>query len=610
MRKLDCYLIFALLCFCPLQAVGVSTEQEIKDALLRQIVEVATLSLEQWDQTKLRFVPGDDISHHYLAPARILAWVYKTPHPMNPFYGDSRARYVAIEMGNIVADRNYKGQGGFEYHGEWPFYNLCETYALLENELPEDSQKLWRAYADFYVSTRGRRPMFYTAFNHEAGNVLAVLRAGQVFGVPEWIGQARRLMRQLIKVQSDLGYFNEGPQHGPSMRYNHVQLTTMLLYADYSGDGTVLPACKKLADFMIRYAFPDGSLIGALDGRQSWSLSRICYGLDRWPKGKELNRRVHDSWKKWGLSEPRSRYAVGSDMGAFWNGYWLLDECRSLLPDAPTEPLPQDLDGYRMMESDTTFSGGVVRHRDWMVALSAIYSDLAHLSGSIYRMDRQSRMDIWHEDTGLIIGGGSNRVERDHVPLANVLLLTGFREVDCDFGQLKGGSSLDKRATYFPRAVAASLQPEEQMLHEVFGQGDVWFKLEPVSREMLRVRYNYDVFSTKALFIQLPLIAFYNSTVAVDGSPFSGESVRLVKREVRISNPTTATEVRIIPPPGIEAGLRPPIERHSSYRPLEEQTYYRPLYTIYLLSVRIEAPLGKGEGEFQIQISKNLPNKG
>ncbi|MGW8182275.1 MAG: hypothetical protein ACWGQW_26395, partial [bacterium] len=336
---------------------------EIRQALFNRIIDLAETSMVQWDQLK-SYKSEYNISHHYMAPARVLAWVYKTAHPENPFFGNSRVRDVAIEMGDMLADPDYRGQGSFEYHGEWPFYNLCQTYQLLEDELPDHSQRLWREYAEFYLETRGRRPMFYTAYNHEAGNVAAVLRAGQVFGVPEWEARARRLVHQLVKIQRDLGYFDEGPHHGPSMRYNHIQLTNMLLYVDYSGDQTILPYCEKLADFMIRYAMPDGSTVGAFDGRQSWGLSKISYGMDRWPKGKELNRRVFRSWKKWGLLEPKSRYAFATDMGKFWNGYWLVDEYLSLLPDAETEPLPQDTQGYRVVESGPTFSGGMVRHDD------------------------------------------------------------------------------------------------------------------------------------------------------------------------------------------------------------------------------------------------------
>ena len=604
MSRRKSILMLWLLVSWPLQAAPNAEEEEIRAALMRSIVELVDVTFERWDHLRSRFEQGDGISHHYLAPARVLAWVYKTPDPMNPYHGDPRALKVAIEMGNIAADRNYQGRGGFEYHGEWPFYNLCQTYSLLEDDLPEAARRLWREYAEFYMETRGKRPMFYTAFNHEAGNVAAILRAGQVFGVAEWVGRARRLAHQLVKIQRELGYFDEGPQHGPSMRYNYVQLTNMLLYVDYSGDTSLLPACQKLADFMIRYALPDGSTIGAFDGRQSWGLGKIAYGLDRWPQGKELNRRVFRSMKKWGLLEPRSRYAFSTDMGQFWNGYWLVDELRSLQAEAPVELLPQDQDGYRVVESGPTFSGGVVRRHGWMVALSGVLSDIAHLSGSVYRMDRQSRIDVWHQEAGLIIGGGSNRVERGgDIPRANVLLLTGYRDVTADFGKLIGGSELDKRATFFPRAVDVSFMPDRQMLHESFGQGDVDFTLLPLDNRRLQIKYDYDLFSAKTLFIQLPLIAFYNSEVEVDSSPFDSAGPMLVSREVRISNPTTRTVVQVRPPAGVECALRPPGEPLRSYGTLREKQYHQPFYHIYLLSVRVDSPNERGSGKFELEVT-------
>jgi hypothetical protein len=354
---------------------------------------------------------------------------------------------------------------------------------------------------------------------------------------------------------------------------------------------------------MIRYSFPDGSTVGAFDGRQSWGLGKIAYGLDRWPKGKELNRRVYKSWQKFGLLEAGSRYAFSTDMGKFWNGYWLVDEYLSLMPDAPVEPLPQDLPEYRVVETGPTFSGGLVRKKDWMVAISAVLSDIAHLSGSVYRLDRQSRLDIWHEKAGLIVGGGSNRVERGDVPLANFILLTGYRDVRSDFGKLEGGSELDKRATYFPRAVEAKFGSEGWTLRESFGQGDVQFEVCPLNDSVLTVKYEYDVFSCKALFFQLPLIIFHDSEILVDGGFYSGDKLKTVENDLVISNPITRTEVKVSPPVGARSAVRPFIEPLRSYGVLIEKQYHQPYYQICLLSVRIDSPEGKGSGEYRIEVS-------
>lgn len=561
-------------------------ERELSALLFEQILDFAETTLEEWDSVRTMYINHQDITHHRLGACRTLAWLYRYEDPANPYFGDTAIRDIAIEMGNILTDPNYLGLGYFQYHGEWLFYTLCQTYELLEEELTEENKMKWRRYAEFYLATRGKRPMFYTAYHHEAGNTLGILRAGQVFGVPEWEERGKRLMHQLLKVQTNLGYFDEGPHHGPSTRYNMVQLTVMLLFYDYTGDKEVLSAAKRLADFMIRYAFPDGSTSGALDGRRIWSLgftNRLCYGLDRWPRGKELNRRIFRTLKKWGFYNYQSPFVTGLDTGALWRGWWIVDEYLSLRPEAPSSALPQDTDGYVMAESATTFVGGVARNYGWMVVLSAINSDIPRQSNSIYRLDRQSRIDIWHESAGMLIGGGHNLRDTD-LPLANFQLLTGHAGVDSEFGLLSGGSYHDKRAVYMPRAVAADITAERQILRQTFGQGDVSLIVEQLDKHRLTIRYEYDVFTLKKLFVQIPLILFYNSSLYADGRRVGRDKFSRVEREVRLTNPTMKYELRLTVPQGLEAAVNQPVWTRSYYMGYHGDVKRNPYYCIKVLS--------------------------
>jgi hypothetical protein len=416
--------------------------------------------------------------------------------------------------------------------------------------------------------------------------------------------RGKRLMHQLLKLQSDLGYFNEGPHHGPAMKYNQVQLAAMLLFYDYSKDPTALAGCKRLADFMIRYSFPDGSPIGALDGRQSYSLGfygTLCYGLDRWPQGKELNRRIYRTRKKWDILDVKSPYYNFSEWYAYFGIFFMLDEYLSLRPDAPTASLPQDENGYRMVESGPSFSGGAIRQHDWMVALSAIASDVPRYRGGPYQLERQSRLDIWHERAGLIIGGGPNMVRAD-VPLANFLLLTGHKGVDADFGLLKGEEMRDRQAVYFPRNVEASLDLDTQTLEANFGHGDFFFVVKPLSKKRLEVNYKYDIVAAKKAFVQLPVILFHDSKVLVDGSVYDKSSSVKVGREILIDSPRMGSAVRISVPPRKDIWMRRPIYPLRWYGGDHRNQRYKPYYEIALVSVRIEPPAGKGEGRFSLEV--------
>ena len=159
-------------------------------------------------------------------------------HPFT-YYGDPDVRDRAIAICDYIASTKMRP--------EWPLYLVDQVYSLLNAELDTGRRQVWKDYARDYIETRGMRPYFFTSPNHEAWNALAIFRAGQVFGEPGWMEHGKRLMRQLLNLQTDLGYFDEGHHHGPAMKYNQVQLAPMLLYADYAHDQVVEEASQKLS---------------------------------------------------------------------------------------------------------------------------------------------------------------------------------------------------------------------------------------------------------------------------------------------------------------------------------------------------------------------------
>lgn len=586
-------LLFTLLSLGGAQPRG--EEQEISDTILKQLVDLVGMHLKDMDPQRPWFVPRHAEHFHDSDPCYPMAYLYKTKHRLNPYYGRIEVRDTAL----AIADEIVATKG----RPEWPLYLVAQVYGLLKDEMPEPKRQAWKAYVQDYVETRGVRPFFYTSPNHEAWNALGILHAGQVFQEPSWIDRGSRLMHQLVKLQTALGYFDEGKHHGPTMKYNQVQIAPMLLFADYARDPEVLAASKKLADFMIRYSFPDGSPIGAFDGRQSYSLGffgSLCYGLDRWPLGKELNRRIFRTRKKWNILSVSSPNYNFSEWYASFGGFFVLDEYLSLRPNAPTAPLPQDRNGYRAYDEGPSFAGGVIRQHDWMVALSAIDSDVPKYAGGIFQLERQSRLDVWHPRTGLIIGGGSGPVEAE-TPLANFLLLTGHNGVDGEFGRLAGGNKGDRQAVYFPRHLKATLGLDEQTLEANFGQGDFSFIVKPLSATQLELNYRYDLIFARKAFVQVPLILFRDSKVQVDGSDYQGGPMK-VRKEIRIHNPTMGSTVRISVPAGKEILMNAPVDPLRAYDPLSEDERYKPYYQIALLSLKIDPPQGSGGGRFLLEI--------
>lgn len=590
--------LLPLMLILALTPVAADEDAEIADALMRQLVDFTAKALKEWDPNQPGLVPHHAAQSHDHDPAYALAFLYKTPHRLNPYHGKTEIRDTAIAIGDRIAARKMTA--------EWPFYLLCQVYGLLEDEIPEKKRREWKAYANHYITTRGMRPFGYTAPNHESYNTLAILRAGQVFGEKSWEAHGTRLMHQLIKMQTELGYFDEGKHHGPSMQHNQYQLAAMLLFHDYSKDEAALEASRKLAEFMIRYSFPDGSPISAFDGRHNFHLGyrgTLTYGTDRWPMGKELNRRIYRARKQRGILDVSSPHYSFTDRFAYFGTFFIVDEYRGLRKDAPAAPLPQDRNGYRMVEKGPSFHGGVTRQHDWMVALSAIDSHVPVYTRGPYQLERQSRLDIWHPDTGLVIGGGPSRVGAE-VPLANFLLLTGHAGVDASFGHLEGGSVGDRQAIYFPRAVDIDVRPDRQTLQTHFGHGDFGFTVRPRNSARLDLTYNYDILAAKKAFVQVPLILFHDSNVHVDGKSFDSEAGAMVEREIVIQNPTTQSTVKISAPRGRRIFLRPATYPLRWYGGGDEEHWYRPYYRIALLSIALDPPVGQGSGTLVVEIAK------
>lgn len=566
-------------------------ESDLQSAFIRQMVGLSRVALEDMEPGRLG-VRHNLVDHTHDADiCYAMALLYRTPHAENPYYGDKTFRDQAIAMADhIVAVR---------LRPEWPLYVVSQVYSLLKDELSPETRRAWEAYAEDYVQTEPERPLFRTAPNHEAISALAVFRAGQVFEKPEWMEKARVLMRRQLARQTELGYFDEGV--GPSMKYNEIQLTAMLLFHDYSGDPATLEASKKLADFMIRYSFPDGTPISTFDGRQDYALGyfgTVLYGMDRWPLGKGINRRIFRARLKRDVLDPHSRYYSYSNWYANFSTFFVPDEFRALRPDAPSEALPQDRNGYRMVETGPTFAGGVIRQHDWMVALSAIKPEAAF--EGIYHLERQSRLDVWHPKTGLIIGGGHNMIGAE-IPLANFVLAPADGSFNVDFGRVSG-DRVKRRITYYPGYVKATLDLPHQELTEVFSRGTTSLTVRPETENRLTIDYSYDVFGVKDVYVQLPLIVFREARMEIDGKALQpGEAVRASK-QIRITDPQMGTVTTLTLPGGVEARVRPSIEPLRWYTDENLPQRYEPYYRIALVSVKLDGSTGQGSGRFTVEV--------
>ena len=115
-----------------------------------------------------------------------------------------------------------------------------------------------------------------------------------------------------------------------------------------------------------------------------------------------------------------------------------------------------------MVESHTPqFEGLAARRGPWVVTLSGQRSEVPKIGPSVFRLQRQSRIELWHEKLWIVVGGGHNKCKQP-VRLANAIVYAGFGNVGVDFGRIapadpdKPARGLDLGPSWLPSRATPS----------------------------------------------------------------------------------------------------------------------------------------------------------
>jgi len=558
-----------------------------------------------------------DWSPRYQYPVAALAWLHANEHPDNPFHGDGGILKMCVAMTrHLVSQQDDRGRfdgGGGSYgYVEWPAYYMIRACEFLGGALDAETRSLVERSVERYLAGVLPRPFFHTSFNHEAWRSLDAVAAGQCFGRADWLEQGLYLARQLCRIQNPAGYWHEGPHHGPSASYNYVMLGPLAMISYRTGDAVVRAAADRLREFMLRFVFPDGTTPGSFDGRQSMRLAAGAVDFSRCPRGRRLNRLAAGVAEKLELRDPLGPHYAMSNWGAHSQPAAAADRADYWSDDGGGEdvPLPQESDGYREVVEGDVFDGGVFRAHGWMAALSGYCSDVTRIGSSPYRLERNSRIDLWHPEFGIIVGGGSTG-SAAKAPAANVHVVTGYG-CGVDFGLVAEGDAWDRQGNYHPRAGRTEFPDGAGTgrLELHFGHGTCRFEVEPAGENSCAVRFRVDSRGLKAAYVQLPLVVVDGGAVSVGGAtvapaPDGAPAVPVPEESaVELTSPLAAPGKRasIVPPAGRECRLRPPVEPLRSYRGLSGAERYGPVFRIALLSAKLDAPGEREEGEFLIEL--------
>ena len=460
-------------------------------------------------------------------PALALAHLYTFEHPLNPYFKDP----LILDVVKLLTDkwaeagRDGKNKGTPMVTSEWPIYATSVIFDTLKDELEPERKKQWQIFVTQYLEASLKKPFGMTAPNHEIWRVNAFYSAGKTFNKPEWCEAGVFFGKQLLELQTPEGFWEEGIHHGPSMRYNSVMLTGLANMYQASGEIEFKEAAIHLSTFMTTYTFPDAIIPGTFDGRQSSSLAfytPVCPGLEFTPEGRTMNKKGIDLWIEAGALEDLQN-ASNSKWYLYFGSFFMgvafkyyqdlltIDEKEKAF--GPSAPLPMDQD-VRLENHTPTFDGLMFRKGPWAIALSSQNSDVPNIANSIFRLERQSRIEIWHRDARLVLGGGHN-LRTNPIPLANVIIDTGFG------GETKAGlvdqdKNSDRRHYYIPRKVFSSFKEGQPCLKEVFAHGTVEFTFNFRNSRDVEINVKWNLLKADRIALQFPLIVWRNAQVHID----------------------------------------------------------------------------------------------
>jgi hypothetical protein len=215
-------------------------------------------------------------------------------------------------------------------------------------------------------------------------------RAGQVFDRPDWQHAARALIQAAVAAQQPGGYWAE--HGGPTTLYNLIYVHALGLYHLLSSDPSVLPAVEAAVEFHDTFLYPDGFGVETVDGRVKYHHSVHPAGLVAFslcPKGRRLARYVLER-----LEPTRDLVTFqGGALVSAWHHLRAGDEA----------PITLDQCGFRKTYRDWAVT---TRQGPWFAALSAY---TAPPVASRWGQDRQAFVSLWHQEAGLVVGGGNSK---------------------------------------------------------------------------------------------------------------------------------------------------------------------------------------------------------
>ncbi len=328
-----------------------------------------------------------------------LAAAWATRDPANPYYHDDLVLKAICKGGEaLVTEQDAQGMWVFrkkdnstwgQIHMPWTYSRWIRSYALIREAMPAASREAWER--GLLLGFRGIRHYLDEGVqNTSVHHAMALYLAGECFQNADWKEVARRFMARTVAGQDPAGFWSEN--YGPVVGYNMVYMEAIGTYYAVSHDASVLPALERGARFHAAMLWPDGTPIAAVDERQIYHRERNIGN-------------VGFSYTVAGRGFLSSQTQVLRDQGGLVNA----DYAAAMLiyggvGGAAAAPVRGDHAQFVLGDRKAL----VQRDKPWQVCFSAYCCPAPR---NRWIQDRQNLVDVFHDDLGLLIGGGNTKLQ-------------------------------------------------------------------------------------------------------------------------------------------------------------------------------------------------------
>ncbi len=392
MRILKLVLIASLFPAC-LKAADL----KYKEAFLAEIASHVPRVLKGFDPQTGRFGQGVWIvgDQNVMLP---LAVVYATPG--TAYYKSDELLLVIIKAGDaLIDDADANGQWIFRKKDgstwgkismPWTYSRWVRAYALIREDMPPEARERWGRALTVGYSHISKHDLQHV-HNIPAHHAMGLYAAGKALGRPEWQQQASEFLLKVAAAQAEGGYWSEG--EGPVVNYNFVYIDALGNYYTMSGDARVLPALEKALAFHSHFTYPGGQNVETVDQRNPFSegISPGNPGFTLTPAGRLWLHRQwsHAEFAKLSL-DALALFVLHGQEGPM------------------ASPATQGSEELFVLTEGGADRAATLRKGPWFICLSAY---TAPISQNRWIEDRQNLVSIWHDATGLILGGGNTHLQ-------------------------------------------------------------------------------------------------------------------------------------------------------------------------------------------------------